>query len=508
MDWLLAKINQKFNNKFDFLKLQSVVLNTAKKTCCVTLLFPENKAVSENEKQQLENFVKSLLSLNSDVVVKIKKSYLDENLILKALFEFWGKSFPSIMGFVDKNSAKVEKNFQETKIIINIDKTYLNFMSQSELRISTKRELEKQFITELFLEIVETEIARDVSLTPPSQVVKTIPRFDVEISRTLFGGEIAPHPEFIKNIKGEKQSVILAGKIENFEKKSYEVKKGKRQGQTKNYFAFILNDTTSKIDVRYFSTKTNEKQMDKLLSGDDVLILGNVEEFNKKLTLYVKAIARVRLPEKIEFKQPFSSEFEVVKVEPYSILEQDTLFKKQTSFNKFVERGTFVVFDVETTGLNPESDELLEIGAVKIQNGNIVSKFSSLIKPKNPIPSSATLINNITDSMVASSPSAGQVVRDFFRYSKGCVLVGYNVSFDQKFVVQAGKAENLVFDNEFFDVLPLAKNKLRLTRYRLCDVVKRLEITLDGAHRAYADALATAEVFLKLNSNEFDKTLN
>lgn len=503
MEWLISKINQQFENKFSFLKLQSVVYSAAKKQCCVTLLYPESANVSQDEKQSLESFVKSLLPLSAEVVVKIKKSYLDSNLILDAMFEFWKTSFPAIWGFVDKTSAKIEKNFQETKISIKIDKTFLNFLSENDLKISTKRNLEKQFITEISLEIEKAEIAKDVVLSSKLPVKKSVPRFDVEISRNLFGGEISPHPEFIKNIKTQKTSVILAGKIENFEKKSYEIKKGKRQGQRKNYYAFLLNDTTSKIEVRYFSTLTNEKHMDKLTNDDEVLILGDVEEFNRKLTLYVKAIARVRLPQKIEFKQPFSSEYEVVEIQPYSILSQENLFKKPVSYNPFVERGSFVVFDVETTGLNYETDELLEIGAVKIEKGQIVSKFSSLIKPRNPIPSSATMINNITNEMVEKSPNAGQVVRDFYRFTRGCALVGYNVGFDQKFVVQEAKKQNLVFDNEFVDLLPIARNKLRLSRYKLGDVVKRLEITLDGAHRAYADALATAEAFLKLNSSEY-----
>ena len=145
----------------------------------------------------------------------------------------------------------------------------------------------------------------------------------------------------------------------------------------------------------------------------------------------------------------------------------------------------------------------MEIGAVKVENGKIVSKFASLIKPSRPIPPSATLINNITDEMVASSPSIEPVLRDFYRYTRGAALVGYNVSFDQKFILQAARKQGLLFDNEFIDLMPLAKSKLRLSRYKLTDVVKRLEITLDGAHRAYADALATAEAFLKLNSKEF-----
>ena len=503
MDWIISKINKEFENKFFFLFVHNVVYNKANKTCCVNFLFPEDKNLSDEEKEQIKAFVEKELSLNAKVVVKFKKSYLDENLILDAFFKFLGNSFPSVVGFVDKESAKVEKTFNQRIINLKVDEELLNYIDENTLKNETKKELEKHFLTEIFLNIQKEKIAKEVVIRKVEPIKKPVPRFQVKEARNLFGGEISPNPEFIKNVKGEKTSVILAGKIENFEKKSYEIKKGKRIGQTKNYFAFVLNDTTARIEVRYFTTQANEKHMDKLVNGDEVLILGNVEEFNKKLTLYVSAISRCYLPEKIELKNEIGKEYEAVEIEAFSVLSQENLFDVKPVYNQFIERGSFVVFDVETTGLNYETDELLEIGAVKIENGKIVSKFQTLIKPKNPIPPSATAINNITDSMVESCPKVDVVIRDFYRYCKGSAMVGYNVSFDQKFVVQAGKPQGIVFDNEFVDVMPLAKNKLRLSRYKLVDVVKRLGITLNDAHRAYADALATAEAFLKLNSQEF-----
>ena len=105
--------------------------------------------------------------------------------------------------------------------------------------------------------------------------------------------------------------------------------------------------------------------------------------------------------------------------------------------------------------------------------------------------------------MVKNSPTIDVAIRDFYRFVENAKMVGYNVSFDQKFIQKAAKNNNLIFDNQFIDVMTLAKEKLRLSRYKLTDVVKRLEITLNNAHRALADSLATAEVFLKLNSDKF-----
>ncbi len=503
MEWIISKIVGNFGENYSFLKLLKIVYNRQKKSCLITFLYPEDKDLSEAEKNEISNFVVSTLNISANVTVKFKKSYLDNDLVLKALFTFLDSNYPSIKGFLDRNSAILEKNFKQISITLNADSEFLNYINEVELKESCREYLEKNFCSEFLINFEKIKFSKNITLQPKEKLKSSTPRFDVEIVKQIFGGEIIPKPEFIKNIKSEKKSVILAGKIEGFEKKSKKKKKGKQKGTTKYYYSFVLNDSTAKLETRYFSTKTNLIKMDSLKDGLEVLILGDVEEFNQRLTFYVKSISLCLLPEKIELKRAVSKDMEVVSVTPYSILTQENLFKKEAVYSPEILEKSYVVFDVETTGLNYEEDELLEIGAVKIENGKIVSKFASLIKPKNPIPASATLINNITDKMVENSPSVEPVIRDFYRYTRNCILVGYNVSFDQKFVMQAAKKEGLLFDNEFLDLMPIAKSKLRLTRYKLIDVVKRLEITLDGAHRAYADALATAEAFLKLNSKEF-----
>jgi DNA polymerase III alpha subunit (gram-positive type) len=105
--------------------------------------------------------------------------------------------------------------------------------------------------------------------------------------------------------------------------------------------------------------------------------------------------------------------------------------------------------------------------------------------------------------MVANCPKVDVAIRDFYRFTRDAKMIGYNVAFDQRFIQKAAKQQGLIFDNEFIDVLPLARARLSLTRYKLTDVVKRLDISLEGAHRAFADALATAETFLELNSSNY-----
>ncbi|MDD4110402.1 MAG: exonuclease domain-containing protein [Clostridia bacterium] len=504
MDWLTTLIDREFNGKFSFLKLLDVVYNKENKQCLITFLYPENKVFSDENKEEVTKFIKKKLELNAKITIKFRKSFLDDELIERNFFTLLKTEYPSIYA-LSKSSLKIEKDFNNINIKFKMEKTSAEYINEDEFKTKLKNLLELKFCCEFSInlekiEIEFNEIENIKTKNADNVFSQKTPRYEVQIVKKIFGKEICPKPEFIKNIKGEKTSVILAGKIENIEKKSYESKKQKTKGQTKHYYCFELNDSINRIDVKYFTPASNEKKMDTLKNGDEVLIIGDVRSFNNKLSLYIKEISFCKLPEKIEIPVIFSNEYEYTKPEVYSVLSQANLFKKQIKYIETIYSNSYVVFDVETTGLNYETEELLEIGAVKIQDGKIISKFATLIKPKSPIPHSATLINNITDSMVANSPKVEVAIRDFYRFSRGAKLVGYNVGFDQKFIQKAAKDQGLFFDNEFVDVLPLARAKLRMTRYKLTDVVKRLQIELEGAHRALADSLATAEVFLELNS--------
>lgn len=506
MDWLTSLINKEFGNEYSFLKLLEINYDKAIAQCVVTFLYPNNQLFDDENKDLLTNFIQSKLNLFAKVVVKYKKSYLDNSLIEKTFFELLKTEYPSIYALSEKKHLKITNEFNNISIFFDIDKNSLEYLNEDEFKIKFKKLLEAKFCCEFIINLNPVESNIDFSkLERNDKSLKTqkTPRYEVKVIYNIFGGEIAPKPEFIKYLKKEKNSVILAGKIENLEKKSYESKRPKTKGQTKFYYSFELNDNISKIDVKYFTPRSNEKKMDKLVNGDEVLILGDIKSFNNKLSLYIKAISKCQLPEKLELPVVFNNEYELIKPEKYSVLTQDNLFKKNVKYDDEIYQNTYVVFDVETTGLYPENDELLEIGAVKIEDGIIVSKFTTLIKPLNPIPVSATLINNITDEMVANSPKVDIAIRDFYRFTRDTKMIGYNVSFDQRFIQKVAKQQGLIFDNEFIDVLPLAKSKLSLTRYKLTDVVKRLEISLEGAHRAFADSLATAETFLELNSSNY-----
>ncbi len=157
----------------------------------------------------------------------------------------------------------------------------------------------------------------------------------------------------------------------------------------------------------------------------------------------------------------------------------------------------FVVFDIETTGLNPQQDRITEIGAVKIRNGQIVDRFSAFVNPGVSIPSFIVKLTGITDDMVKDAPPIEQVLNEFMEFIQGSVLVAHNANFDVGFIKQNAKVMGEKVKNSYIDTLELCRKMFpELGRYKLNIVAKHLKIELENHHRAVDDSMATAKIFL------------
>lgn len=159
---------------------------------------------------------------------------------------------------------------------------------------------------------------------------------------------------------------------------------------------------------------------------------------------------------------------------------------------------TFVVFDIETTGLSPHSDNLTEIGAVKVQNCEIVDSFSTFVNPKMDISYQIQELTRITNEMVKDAPSLEEALPKFLEFAKDSVLVAHNADFDTGFIYQKCQQLGLEYNFEKVDTLTLARIiNTNLKRFSLDKVCKEMGVVLAGHHRAVNDAQATAEVFIK-----------
>ena len=177
--------------------------------------------------------------------------------------------------------------------------------------------------------------------------------------------------------------------------------------------------------------------------------------------------------------------------------------------------GTYVVFDLETTGFSPIQDKIIEIGAVKVERGVITERFSTFVNPKIPIPFKITQLTSITDDMVVDAETIDVVLPKFLDFIGDAVLVAHNAGFDVSFIEQNCRYQEIEREFISLDTVALARVLLpTLSKYTLNVVAKALNISLENHHRAVDDAGATAEIFVRfvemLKEREIDtlKELN
>jgi DNA polymerase-3 subunit alpha (Gram-positive type) len=167
------------------------------------------------------------------------------------------------------------------------------------------------------------------------------------------------------------------------------------------------------------------------------------------------------------------------------------------------ERGqtlddTFVVFDIETTGLSFSNDRITEIGAVKVEKGAIVDRFSALVDPERPLSQEIIELTGLTDEMLKGQPTIDRVLPDFLDFCGKAALVAHNAAFDIAFIRENADRLDLSFSPTIVDTLSLSRLLLKkIRRHKLNTVAKHLKISLDNHHRAEDDAQATAEILLK-----------
>lgn len=170
--------------------------------------------------------------------------------------------------------------------------------------------------------------------------------------------------------------------------------------------------------------------------------------------------------------------------------------QKGTLINKYTP--DYVIFDLETTGISPNYDEVIEISALKVKGGEVVDEFNTLVNPGRKIPFGATKVNGITNAMVAEAPAFSHVLAEFLDFAEGLVLVGHNIArFDMKFIWRdAEQYFGEIPQNNYVDTLQVARKHLpKMDHHRLVDLAEHYGISSEGAHRALNDCYMNQKVY-------------
>ena len=194
--------------------------------------------------------------------------------------------------------------------------------------------------------------------------------------------------------------------------------------------------------------------------------------------------------------------FETIKTDPFKVIYGvegylvDDLKEVVVRSGDQSLRDTYVVFDIETTGLSAKKNKIIEIGAVKVENGEIIDRFSAFVNPREPIPFEIERLTGINDGMVMDEPPVEEVLPRFLDFCGSAVMVAHNASFDMSFIEYNAEQLGIDFKPTIVDTVALARILLpELKRFKLDTVAKALNVSLENHHRAVDDAEATAHIF-------------
>lgn len=368
--------------------------------------------------------------------------------------------------------------------------------------------------------------------------------------KPFYGRTIRGKIEPISTIVSDTGRIVVWGDIFDIEKKV--TKSG-----DKNIFVIDITDYSGSTSVKVFGTIKDTAILDNLKKGDTIVVQGDVEydRYAGELMLIARSIAtanKVKVVDKAEEKRvelhlhtnmsqmdAVTSAGDLVKraadwghpavaITDHGVAQAfPDAMKAADKINKDGEKikviygteayfmddlvesvdgeseepldGTFICFDIETTGLSANRDKITEIGAVKVVNGEITDTFSTFANPGMPIPAKITELTGITDAMVKDAPSQSEAVTAFLEFAGDSVLVAHNASFDTSFIRKA--CENMNREYNYTSIDTVAISRAILTDIKNCKldtVAKYLRLGDFNHHRATDDAEMLARIFISL----------
>lgn len=494
--------------------IESCFYKTSNLLCISILSKEEVDIMRKNEIQkQIANIVNDG-EIQIQCIFSIDK--IDEKILKSSIYNLLIEDNPLYKNY-NKDSIKIE--FANDKLVINL---YLpmdiyDYLNKSKFSKKFNQYMEKNSFKEyeLLIRMGENkmqdldvlDVRDDFLYNNPFEDKRVSNEYEVRGLDIIHGKRLTKIARTIESVKDKMEEIQLAGKICFFQKNTYNKKTQNDAGEEiveeKIRYNFELEDRTGKIKAVIFPTKELLKKGDIFSNGQEVICLCDVDNYNNHLSIKVKEIGFCCLPkveEKIVEIKAENDRYVFVQPEKYVEANQiNFLEEKKKCDVPMLANNTYVVFDLETTGLEARACKIIEIGAVKVQNGEIIETFSCLINPETYISKEITDITGITNEMVSNQPTFAQVCPDFYKFTRNSIMVAHNANFDMGFMTLHGKNEGYIYDNEYLDTLAIARSTIKgLKNYKLKTICDYLKVDLINAHRAINDTLATAKCFIKL----------
>lgn len=499
---------------------------------------PSINGTLNNAEVRFENNTLTINLLNGG------KTLLDSKGFDKALIKLVSEEFNLYISVNYTGTFEVEENSEEYKAAIQDAQEKINRENlqkaaefyQEEVETAEKREEKHAENTTVEIEVREGKFA-----TP--QIIQSS-------IRPLYGRSIRGKMIPISSISGDSGRIVVWGDVFDIEKKV--TKSG-----DKNIFTIDITDYTGSTTAKVFNSIKESAIIDNIKKGDTIVVQGDVEydKYAGELVVNARSIGtaqKVKVVDNAEKKRvelhmhtnmsqmdavtsagdlvnrAYQWGHKAVAITDHGVAQAfPDAMKAADKINKDEEKikiiygveayfmddlvesvkgdadtgfdGTFICFDIETTGLSAARDKITEIGAVKVENGVITDTFSTFANPEMPIPQKITQLTGITDDMVKDAPSQSEAVGAFLEFAGDNVLVAHNAPFDTSFIAKA--CEDMSREYNYTSIDTVAISRAILTDIKNCKldtVAKFLRLGDFNHHRATDDAEMLARIFINL----------
>ena len=492
-------------------------ITLSKRSSSAEFLLVTDKAYTVMEEAKAREICEGFLPDGFFATVKIVKRTPDEEMIKTRIFEYVRKAFPAACAFLGHENIEVELLSSGAHFYVDIASGEQTLFESGKILDEISRYLMSVFCGTFYgnVRIVEKE-AHDESLLNelPEEREETISqeirRFPICEYAKIDGVDLLPLKEavYIADSNMEEGVFSVCGTVQYIEEISY-TRHNEKTGEDmqKTRFSISLTDGTGNLRTTYFPKKATVEKVRAIKIGDKIVITGTNEEYNGSRSFKASKLNIGQPPEgfvpEARKGKPVPKFYHTVYPEEYVDYTQTGLFDSLDKPDD-LKNNVFVCFDLETTGLNNnpamgKMDRIIELGAVKIIDGEIKEKFSSFIACPERLSKEIIDLTGIHDSDLIGAPEVEKVLADFYKFTDGAFLVGHNVTFDYRFVKYYGEQCGYMFDKKQYDTLTLAQEVLRgqLANYKLNTVADHYGFTFNH-HRAFDDACVTAKVFMEL----------
>ena len=499
--------------------LQNAILcgiSVSKRDNLAEFFLVTDKTYTAEEERSAREISQGYLPSGFSARVKIVKRVPDKEILKTRIFEYIQKSFPAASAFLEPKDIQVEMLTSGANFFVDIASGEQSLFSSGRILDDTSKYLSGVFCGTFYgnVRIVEkaeadTSILEETPEDTEEVQVLEIREFPI-CGYEKIDGIDAPlkNAVYMADCHNMEEGYSVCGTVTYIEEIKY-VKHNEKTNEDveKTRFSVSLTDGSGNLRTTYFPKKATIDKVREIKVGDKIVITGANEEYNGSKSFKAAKINYGAPPEGFEpiarKGKPVPKFYHTVFPEPYSDYTQAGLFE-DLSKPEDLKKQVFVCFDLETTGLNNNPamgrmDRIIELGAVKIVNGEIAEKFSSFVACPERLSKEIINLTGITDTDLVGAPEVEKVLADFYKFTDGAILVGHNVTFDYRFVHYYGEQCGYMFDKKQYDTLTLAQEVLRgrLPNYKLNSVADYYGFTFNH-HRAFDDACVTAKVFIEL----------